>query len=124
MPFKTAVQIFPSEAPSEALFYITATQAVGRSRRTLKDGDTFAVLDSYGDIVATPGSPDGLFYQDTRHLSHLELLINENTAAWLQYSRRQHRVLRGFDESRPDRRATHRHGEGPRTYSAHHLHLA
>ena len=77
MPSKAAVQIFPSEAPSEAPFYITATQAVGRSRRTLKDGDTFAVLDSYGDIVATPGSPDGLFYQDTRHLSHLELLINE-----------------------------------------------
>src|ERR1700728_253693 len=77
MPSKTAVQIFPSEAPPDAPFYITATQAVGRSRRTLKDGDTFAVLDSYGDIVATPGGPNSLFYQDTRYLSHLELLVNE-----------------------------------------------
>ena len=77
MPSKTAVQIFPSEAPPEAPFYIAATQAVGRPRRTLKDGDTFAVLDSHGDITATPGGPDGLFYQDTRYLSHLELLINE-----------------------------------------------
>jgi glycogen debranching enzyme len=77
MPSKTAVQIFSSEASSEAPFYITAVQAVGRSRRTLKDGDTFAVLDSYGDIIATPGAPNGLFYQDTRYLSRLELLINE-----------------------------------------------
>src|ERR1700684_4492332 len=77
MPSQTAVQSFSSEASSEAPFYITATQAVGRSRRTLKDCDTFAVLDSYGDIVATPGGPNGLFYQDTRYLSRLELLINE-----------------------------------------------
>jgi hypothetical protein len=36
MPFKTAVQIFPSEASREAPFYITATQAVGRRPRTLR----------------------------------------------------------------------------------------
>jgi hypothetical protein len=64
MPSTTAVQIFPSEASPEAPFYIAATQAVGRPRRTLKDGDTFAVLDSHGDITATPSGPDGLFYQD------------------------------------------------------------
>src|SRR5580692_11419104 len=77
MPSKTAVQSFPSEASPEAPFYIAATQAVGWPRRTLKDGDTFAILDSYGDITATPGAPNGLFYQDTRYLSHLELRINE-----------------------------------------------
>ena len=77
MPSTTAVQIFSSETPPEAPFYVAATQAVGRPRRTLKDGDTFAVLDNYGDIAATPGAPNGLFYQDTRYLSHLELLINE-----------------------------------------------
>jgi hypothetical protein len=78
MPSNTGVQILPSEASPEARFYIAATQAVGRPRRTLKEGDTFAVLDNYGDIAATPGAPNGLFYQDTRYLSHLELLINEN----------------------------------------------
>ena len=60
MPSKTAVQIFPSETSPEAPFYIAATQPVGRPRRTLKDGDTFAVLDSHGDITATPSGPDGL----------------------------------------------------------------
>src|ERR1700720_3236738 len=77
MPSKTGVQILPSQASPEAPFYIAATQAVGRPRRTLKEGDSFAVLDNYGDIAATPGAPNGLFYQDTRYLSHLELLINE-----------------------------------------------
>ena len=77
MPSKTAVQIFPSKGSPEPPFYIAATQAVGRARRTLKDGDTFAILDSHGDITATSRGPDGLFYQDTRYLSHLELLINE-----------------------------------------------
>jgi glycogen debranching enzyme len=77
MPSTTAVQSLPDETPPETPFYLAATQAAGRPRRTLKDGDTFAVLDSYGDIAATPGAPDGLFYQDTRYLSHLELLINE-----------------------------------------------
>ena len=81
MPSKAAVQIFPSEAPSEAPFYITATQAVGRSRRTLKDGDTFAVLDSYGDIVATPGGPDGLFYQDEKRPLLLGSNIRDDNSA-------------------------------------------
>jgi glycogen debranching enzyme len=102
MPSKTAAQIFPSEVPPEAPFYISATQAVGRSRRTLKDGDTFAVLDSYGDIFATPGSPDGLFYQDTRHLSHLELLINEQRPLLLGSNIRDDNSALFVDLTNPD----------------------
>ena len=48
----------------------------GRPPRTLKYGDTFVVLDSRGDIGATSGESAGLFHQDTRHLSRLELLVN------------------------------------------------
>jgi N-terminal domain of (some) glycogen debranching enzymes len=73
MRSKTGMQIVPSEASPEAPFYIAATQAVGRPGRALKDGDTFAVLDGHGDITATPSGHDGLFYQDMRYLSHLEL---------------------------------------------------
>ena len=32
-----------------------------RPRRTLKHDDCFAVLDSHGDIGASPGGPDGIF---------------------------------------------------------------
>ncbi|MGC2080254.1 MAG: glycogen debranching N-terminal domain-containing protein, partial [Xanthobacteraceae bacterium] len=102
MPFKTAVQKFPSEASPEGPFYITATQAVGRRPRTLKDGDTFAVLDSYGDIVATPGGPDGLFYQDTRYLSHLELLINEKRPLLLGSNIRDDNSALFVDLTNPD----------------------
>src|SRR6187431_2198081 len=60
----------------EAPFYIPATDAPARPRRTLKHNDTFAVFDSHGDIGASGGGPDGLFDCDTRYLSHLELMIN------------------------------------------------
>jgi hypothetical protein len=32
--------------------------------------DCFKVFDSHGDIGASPGGPDGLFYCDTRYLAH------------------------------------------------------
>jgi glycogen debranching enzyme len=102
MPSKTAVQIVPSEVSPEAPFYITATQAVGRPRRTLKDGDTFAVLDSYGDIAATPGAPDGIFYQDTRYLSHLELQINEKRPLLLGSNIRDDNSALFVDLTNPD----------------------
>jgi glycogen debranching enzyme len=63
-------------APSEQPFYIAARGSAARPRRSLKHNDTFAVLDSHGDMGAAAGGPDGLFDFDTRFLSHLELMIN------------------------------------------------
>ena len=48
---------------------------VDRPLRNLKHGDAFAVLDSFGDIGASPHTPEGLFFRDTRFLSRLELRI-------------------------------------------------
>lgn len=58
-------------------FYIPARQTLdgGRPAR-LKHGDTFAVLDAQGDLIAFEGNPDGLFHRDTRHLSHFEIRLN------------------------------------------------
>ncbi|WP_088343218.1 MULTISPECIES: amylo-alpha-1,6-glucosidase [Rhodomicrobium] len=61
---------------SEAPFYITARGQSSRARRTLKHGDAFLVLDSYGDIGASAGGQDGLFHCDTRFLSYLEVVID------------------------------------------------
>src|SRR5215510_16358735 len=61
---------------AEGPFYFPATGPASRPRRTLKHGDTFIVVDSHGDIGASPGGTDGLFYCDTRFLSRLELLLN------------------------------------------------
>lgn len=64
-------------APSpETDFYIPAIGPVTRPRRTLKHGDTFAVLDSHGDIGASAGGPDGIFHADTRFLTRCQLLLN------------------------------------------------
>jgi glycogen debranching enzyme len=59
----------------EADFYIPATGPV-RLRRNLKHDDTFAVVDSHGDIGASAGAVDGVFSLDTRYLSRFELLLN------------------------------------------------
>lgn len=54
--------------------YIEAqTSLVERVLRTLKQGDTFAVLDTYGDIGTFGGTPEGLFMRDTRYLSLFEM---------------------------------------------------
>ena len=67
-----------AETPStETPFYIPATGPTSRLRRSLKCDDTFLVIDSHGDIGALAGGSDGLFHHDTRFLSRLELLVNE-----------------------------------------------
>jgi hypothetical protein len=57
----------------ETSFYVPATETTTRPRCTMKHDDCFLVLDSYGDIGASLGGPDGLFNYDTRYLSHFEL---------------------------------------------------
>src|SRR4051812_39983462 len=64
-------------AEDESQFRIEATGALREPRtRILKHGETFAVLNQFGDMVGEPGSPDGLYHQDTRFLSQLELRLN------------------------------------------------
>jgi glycogen debranching enzyme len=61
----------------ESQFRIEATAALREPRtRTFKHAETFGVLNQFGDMLAEPGSPDGLYHQDTRFLSQLELRLN------------------------------------------------
>jgi glycogen debranching enzyme len=43
---------------------------------TVLDGSTFVVSETGGDIVAATEDPQGLFFQDMRHLSRWELQLN------------------------------------------------
>jgi N-terminal domain of (some) glycogen debranching enzymes len=62
----------PTEAVSD--FYIeTRTSLIERPLRTLKHGDIFALLDSYGDIGVGSHGPEGIFLRDTRYLSGFDL---------------------------------------------------
>ena len=65
----------PPAELSEAYAVSAASSLQERRYRTLKSGDTFGVFDHGGDIIAEPGSVDGLFFQDTRHLSQMDLTI-------------------------------------------------
>ena len=102
MPPKTAAQMLPVTALGEDAFYISATKSTSRSRRTLKHNDTFVVLDSHGDIGASPGDTDGLFYRDTRYLSRLELLVNDAPPLELGSNLRDDNASLAVDLTNPD----------------------
>jgi glycogen debranching enzyme len=101
-PQKSAAQIIPVEPPAEGPFYIAATQTAGRPLRTLKYGDTFAVLDSRGDIAAASGRSAGLFHLDTRYLSRLEVLVNGTPPLLLGSNLRDDNSALSVDLTNPD----------------------
>jgi glycogen debranching enzyme len=90
------------EGVPETPFYIPGTGSSTRPRRTLKQGDCFAVLDSHADIGATPGGPDGIFYCDTRYLSHLEMRLNGNQPLLLGSAVRDDNSFLTVDLTNPD----------------------
>jgi glycogen debranching enzyme len=45
-------------------------------RRVLKNGNSFAVLDAFGNAEAAGPAAEGLFFEDTRHLSRLVTSID------------------------------------------------
>jgi glycogen debranching enzyme len=58
-------------------FYIPATASLQERRpRILKHGDTFGLFDHYGDIIPGADSPDGVYHQDTRFVSGLQILLD------------------------------------------------
>src|SRR2546426_12481541 len=60
-------------------FYIRSSSArVDVRTRVLKQGDTFAVFDRFGDIETFGTGELGLYYQDTRFLSRLTLKLGKD----------------------------------------------
>ncbi len=93
----------PAVDPTEKTpFYIPATESSARPRHTLKHGDTFAVIDSYGDIGASAGGPDGLFDHDTRYLSRFEMLLAGTQPLLLGSSVRDDNLSLTVDLTNPD----------------------
>ena len=90
------------EHVQETPFYIPATGPLARPRRSLKFNDTFAVLDSYGDIGEVSAGPDGVFHRDTRYLSRLQFLINGAEPLLLGASLRDDNSALRVDLTNPD----------------------
>jgi glycogen debranching enzyme len=102
-----AVPHAPAPAGAEAQhlvqFFIPATASLQERRpRTLKHGDTFAVFDHNGDALSGPGSPEGIFYRDTRHLSHLYLTIEGQRPMLLSSTLRDDNATLTCDLTNPD----------------------
>ncbi|HLH10338.1 MAG TPA: amylo-alpha-1,6-glucosidase [Methylovirgula sp.] len=73
-----------------------------RPTRTLKYGDAFALFDPNGDIISAPGNPEGIFYRDTRHLSHLSLSICDMRPMLLSSAMRDDNAALTCDLTNPD----------------------
>ena len=98
----TAAQTVPPANPTEAPFYISATQSATRPRSSLKHNDTFLVLDSHGDIGVSADAADGLFHCDTRFLSRLELRVNDAPPLLLGSNLRDDNASLAVDLTNPD----------------------
>lgn len=58
--------------------YVAATSSRLDDRtRTLKHGDSFAVFDRFGDIQSIGHGEQGIYHEDTRYLSRLELRLTD-----------------------------------------------
>ena len=84
-------------------FYILATSSLLQERRrVLKDGDSFAVFDTQGDIAPFGTGEQGYFHGGTRHLSLLRQTINGRRPLLLSSRVREQNDLFGADLTNPD----------------------
>jgi glycogen debranching enzyme len=84
-------------------FYIRAQSSLADSRTlVLLHGDTFAVFDRHGNIQAVGSGQQGIFHQETRHLSLLELRICGFRPLLLSSAVREDNILLGVDLTNPD----------------------
>src|SRR5665213_369322 len=93
----------PDSPDDISTFYIQATESIQqRWPRTLKQGDTFGLFDVQGDCVSPGLTPGGIFHNDTRHLSGLQLLIDGQTPLLLSSAVENDNVILTVDLSNPD----------------------
>lgn len=84
-------------------WYVLATFAHPEEQpQVLKEGDTFAMLDRFGDIAVLAPGQEGLYHDDTRYLSHQEFTINGARPLYLGSSVEEANSLLVIDLMNPD----------------------
>jgi glycogen debranching enzyme len=80
-------------------YYVVSTSSRTDDRlRVLKEGDTFAVFNRFGDIEPSgDGGELGIYYRDTRYLSRFSLTIARNRPLLLSSSIREDNGLLAVD---------------------------
>ncbi|MDP3156672.1 MAG: amylo-alpha-1,6-glucosidase [Archangium sp.] len=88
-------------------YYILATssRADGRTR-VLKDEETFAIFDDFGDVVPLGLGEQGIYHEGTRYLSRLELRVNGRRPLLLSSTVRDQNDLLVVDLTNPDIRVS------------------
>ena len=84
-------------------YYVRASSALADDRtRVLKFGDTFAVLNRYGDVESLGTSQFGLFHAETRHLSRFTLRVNQAQPLLLSSTIREDNAFLSVDMTNVD----------------------
>jgi glycogen debranching enzyme len=84
-------------------YYIQARSPVADERtRVLKQGDTFAVFDHYGDVKPAGLGEEGLYHEGTRYLSCLILSLGKERPLFLSSTVRDDNRLLAVDLTNPD----------------------
>jgi glycogen debranching enzyme len=87
----------------ENQFYIRAESSLADDRTlVLLHNDTFAVFDRYGDIQPVGLGQQGLFHEETRYLSRLELQIDGHKPLLLSSVAAEDNVMLAIDLTNPD----------------------
>ncbi|PYJ47362.1 MAG: amylo-alpha-1,6-glucosidase [Verrucomicrobia bacterium] len=84
-------------------FYIrSSSPRVDVRTRVLKQSDTFAVFDRFGDIDTFGAGELGLYHQDTRFLSRLTLKLGKHRPLLLSSTVREDNAIMAVDATNPD----------------------
>ena len=84
-------------------FYIRSSSArVDVRTRVLKQGETFAVFDRFGDVETFGKGELGLYYQDTRFLSRQTLKLGKDRPLLLSSTVREDNAVLAVDATNPD----------------------
>lgn len=96
-------RVLASDLHDEDRFYILATTSLGDDRpRVLKQGETFAVFDHYGDVPPVGLTDEGIYHQGTRHLSSFLLRTDRARPLFLSSTVREDNALLTVDLTNPD----------------------
>ena len=84
-------------------WYVAATEArTEESPQVLKHDESFGLFDRFGDVPAFGSGEHGLYHEDTRFLSKLELLIDGARPLWLGSTVKEANSLLAIDLMNPD----------------------
>jgi glycogen debranching enzyme len=84
-------------------WYVLATSSrEGDPIRVLKDGDTFALFDRFGDMPRAGSGEHGLYHQGTRFLTRYELRMDGLRPLLLHSSARRDNSVLAVDATNPD----------------------